>query len=159
MTDSNTINDSDTNARLDLLTEQLEKMNSVFLKFSNSAVELLSGQRLNQANAATQQPAEATIVKRGPGRPRKVQAAPVEAAAPVAKVAHPTQVQALNLILKRGRVSIPELADEMKEKRELVHYHVGELAKDGKVVKVVHHPKGRATVFAYRPDWVNLKMV
>ncbi len=158
MTDSNTINDSDTNARLDLLTEQLEKMNSVFLKFSNSAVELLSGQRLNQANAATQQPAEATIVKRGPGRPRKVQAAPVEAA-PVAKAAHPTQVQALNLIMKRGRVAIPELADEMKEKRELVHYHVGELAKEGKVVEIVHFPKGRRTVFAYRPDWANLKTV
>lgn len=154
MTDSNTINDSDTNARLDLLTEQLEKMNSVFLKFSNSAVELLSGQRLNQANAAAQQAAEATIVKRGPGHPRKATATAVEAPKD-----HPTQVQALNLIMKRGRISIPELADEMKEKRELVHYHVGVLAKDGKVVKVVHHPKGRATVFAYRPDWVNLKTV
>lgn len=159
MTDSNTINYSDTNARLDLLTEQLEKMNSVFLKFSNSAVELLSGQRLNQANAATQQPAEATIVKRGPGRPRKAQAAPVEAVASAPKVMHPTQVQALNLIMKRGRVAIPELADEMKEKRELVHYHVGELAKEGKVVEIVHFPKGRRTVFAYRPDWANLKTV
>jgi hypothetical protein len=36
---------------------------------------------------------------------------------------------------------------------------VGELAKEGKVVEIVHFPKGRRTVFAYRPDWANLKTV
>jgi len=95
---ANAPNITDTDTRIELLAEQVEKSNTMLAQFAASVTALLSGQV-----TAQQAPA------RRRGRPPK--AASVAPPAPVARQLSERAQQAATLVARAGRLTINDLAE------------------------------------------------
>lgn len=158
-TNPGTFNPNDRDARLDLLTETVEKLTLAMQAFAGGAVSLLSGQPQTEP------------VRRGPGRPKNsknkpkipaIAAAPI--AAPVAQPIHPKQIEMLSLISQAGgRMTQTELARAIGGSNSLVEYHLASpknernALREGRVIKRVTQPKGIETIVYYTPGTVIFK--
>ncbi len=151
MTDTDTLNPSNINpadrdARLDLITEQLERLTAGLQAFSGQVVSVLSGV-----------PQAAPTRRRGRplGSKNRVKA-PEEIAA---KPDHPIMLRCVDLVNKAGRMTQVELAQTLsKEGRKsvpnsLVSHHMRKAVQKGIVKEVKYYPKGVATVVFERPGY------
>lgn len=153
MTDTNsnpTIN-HDTEARLELLAEQIEGLKAVIARFTEAtgrfadgAVALLSG----VPQAAPQ--------ARKRGRPvGSKNRANAEAAAE--KPYHPIAQRAFDLVYRHGKMSQADLARQLSTGSTTVHsssiaHHMKRAIDEGKIKHATVYPDGRPIVMFYRPD-------
>jgi hypothetical protein len=155
MTDSsNSINQPSVSAeeQIKSIASIVERLETGMIKFSDSVLQVLTGQPQTAAPKAASV-APATGAKRR-GRPLG-SVNRVKADAPVARVPHPTEIQIAALIDKAGCMTQSELADALKVERALIQNHTDPLLESGKIKCMYWKLPGehRRLVY-YRPDWV-----
>lgn len=140
---------TDTDTRIELLAEQVEKSNTMLAQFAASVTALLSG----MPSGATAAPAP---VARRRGRPPK--AASVAPPAPVARQLSERAQQAATLVARAGRLTINDLAEQMGISRNLAHHYAWEAAKVGKFSMVKRPgPSGQGVMVMYAPTHAHFK--
>ncbi len=153
MTDTTINNPSNTDrdARLDLITEQLERLTAGLQAFSGQVVSVLSGQ-----------PQEAPARRRGRPVGSKNRAKPAEEIA--AKPDHPIMLRCVDLVNKAGRMTQVELAQMLSKETgktvvsSHVAHHMAKAVEKGLATELKTYPRGVKTTVYYSPKYAHFKM-
>lgn len=159
-TSSNPTINHDTEARLELLAEQIEGLRAVISRFTEAtgrfadgAVALLSG--VPQTASSPQPTANGKRRGRKPGsknRPKMAEPAPQVIEAPAEKPLHDIARKSLDLVLRNGFMTQADLARHLNVANSSIAHHTTRLVDDDMLKRIELNVGGRKEIAFLSPQ-------